>query len=462
MQSFDGLISMEQQFFFDKRYSRPFSFEGTQIFNKKNKDSEIKIFEVIDDGVKKYIFVFVGRSNTELYKVERFELLFQYFDNKDSIIFELLKENCELKFEYDSGFLYRYEKSVFSESYKIYKFKKDEQFFLLIVFEGKYIFQSIIGVIDYLLFYRKYLSIFLIKDIDEKTLSFKIYNLRDKEEFKYLNEQSEGEKSFDTGVSSLEFRTCLGLYGRKQEFIGSQHVYNCHIIDSEKGFYLTVNDTIYFDNCRGRLLLRLPEVVYIEYIENFGAIRFDKKYHAYFTNSENDVVNEEFLSKNYKEEVLPLSLKTKIEKFSDKTNSQFLSDDCYLDLGEDFSIFNSDYDYSCGDCFEDLIQLERDFNKYIINEFNFPIYTNAKTLLKKESKGCLYYLLAITNGFLLVIESKKGNKFYNIYHERSLYLLIINKTIPFTYQELFSVRMISNPNNLNILKGVVWSKKNMQ
>lgn len=441
---------MEQQYFFDKRYNRPFSFDGNLIFSKKRKDSEIKIFEVLIGNVIKYIFVHIGNNNTELYKVECFEDIMDFFNSKDSLYFEFIKSNCELVFNYNSDIKRANNKTIFSESYEIYKFRKDNFNIIIIKMGDSFIYDFIGGLSDHLQFNRLYLSTFLLDKVSPKGVFRAFYAIKKRLEsnMKKLNDFNEGEQLYDTGVSSIKENACIGIYGKKIIHIETSEYENCHMIISKSGYYLTLDDAIYFDEDFQRLALILPEKAYTTYFQ------LDKKYHVYVDDTKNDV-HERFKSKNYKQEVIKLNLKVRPSSNKNKTGSDFLIEKICMDLNSDLGYFNRDFDGSCGDINSESLEFFIKNNKVIPSYSSYPIYTNAKLLLKKENnKGGTFFLLKGEDHLLVIVESKNKNYFYNVMFDRILFHLIEKRLVPFTFQEVFDTGNFLKPNSLDYLMGI--------
>jgi len=440
---------MEQQYFFDKRYNRPFSFDGNLIFSKKKKDSEIRIIEVLIDNLKKYIFVYIGKNNTELYKAEDFRDLIDFFRPIDSLYLEFLKLNCELVFTYNSDNLRKNNKKIFGESYEIYNFRKDNFNILIIKIGDEFISDFIGGLLDHLKFNRLYLSVFLLRRISPSNNLRLFHTLKERSEsnMKKLNDFNEGERLYDTGVSSIKNKSCIGIYGSGIINFKSNEYDNCHMIISKSGFYLTLNDAIYFDNNGQRLALLLPESTYTSY---FG---LNQKYHVIKDDSDN-IIHECFKNKKYKEEVIKLKLKVRDLKSNSKTESSFLMEDFCMDFESDPNFFNRDYDGGCGDVREDFFKTISKDNELIPFYSSYPIYTNADLILKKENKGSTFFLLKGLNVLFVIVESKNKNYFYNVLLDRILFNLIENKIVPFTFQELFETGRFLMPNSLEDLMSI--------
>lgn len=440
---------MEQQYFFDKRYNRPFSFDGNLIFSKKKKSSEIRIFEILIDNSKNYIFVYIGNNNTELYKVEDFRDIIYFFRPIDSLYLEFLKLNCELVFTYNSDCFRRNNKTIFGESYEIYNFRKDNFNILIIKMGDKFIFDFIGGLLDHLKFNRLYLSVFLLRKISpsKNFRSFQTVKERSESNMKNLNDFNEGERLYDTGVSSIKDKSCIGIYGHEIIHFESNEYDNCHMIISKSGFYLTLNDAIYFDNDGQRLALLLPEKTYTSY---FG---LDQKYHVIKDDSDNRI-HDCFKNKKYKEEVIKLNLKVRDLKNNNKTESSFLMEDFCMDFKSDPNFFNRDYDAGCGDVREDFLKKISKNNELISFYSSYPIYTNADLILKKENKGSTFFLLKGQDNLFVIVESKNKNYFYNVSLDRILFNLIEKRIIPFTFQEVFNTGRFLKPNSSDELMGI--------
>lgn len=439
---------MEQHFFFDKRYSRPFSFTGTQIFNKKNKNSEIQIFEVMEKGSKSYIFVYCGKENTELYKVGNFLDFIDFFQPIDSMLLEFLEKNCESVFIYSNSSR-KNDNKFFGEDYEIYNFKKDKYNILIIKIGDEFKWDVLSGIVDNISFYRSYLSVFLLKKISRSENFRSIYALKKRAESKMmiLNDSTDGRELLDTGVSSIKEKSAIGIYGNKIEYFKSDEYENCHLIITDSGYYLTLNDTIYFDfDCR-RLLLNLPESSYILFTE------LKEKCHIFIDDTKSEI-HEIFKKKKYKEEVIRLSLKDKGSENKELTKSKFLMKDYYMDYNSCLNFFNIDYDSNCGDLESQVLESLLKANKLIPYYSSFPIYTNFDILLKKERKGSMFYLLEGKNDLIVVVESKNKNYFYNVIFHRILFNLIENKIVPFTFQELFETGRFLMPNSLEDLMSI--------
>lgn len=454
MQSFDGAMGMEKQFFFDKRYSRPFSFDGVQIFNQKNKDSEIKTFEVVDREVKKYIFVYIGKNNTELYKADSFKDLIDFFDPIDSTYLDFLKKNCNLAYYYNSDILKKKNYKVFGESYELYNFKKDNFNILIIKVGDEFKWDILGGIIDNLGLYRNYLSFFILKKIslnDNFRLSFSLKRLYE-DKIKILNESTDGEKLFDTGVNSIKEKSIIKIYGNKIICIESSEYENCRIIESKTGFYLILNDTIYFDFNRERLLLLLSENSFTSFFEGI-----DQKYHMFLDDLDNEV-HEIFKNKKYNEEVIKLKLKERKSGNNKITNSFFLMKDYYMNSSSCLNYFNIEFDSDCGDVIDQELKIVLKNNKLIDFYSSYPILTNLEIILRKEKNGTIFYLLKGRYDLLVVVESKNKNYFYNIQFDRILFRMIENKIVPFTFQEVFNTEKFLKPNNLDDLMCIQYEK----
>lgn len=440
---------MEKQYFFDKRYNRPFSFDGNLIFSKKRKDSEIKIFEVLVDDIIKYIFVYIGNNNTELYKVECFRDIMDFFNLKDSLYFDFIKLNCELVFSYNSDLRRENNKTIFSESYEIYKFRKDGFNIAIIKMGDDFIYDLIDGIYDHLQFNRLYLSTFLVSKVaPSRTFrAFFVNQKRSESNMKKLNDFNEGEQLYDTGVSSIKENACIGIYGKKIIHIETSEYENCHMIISKSGYYLTLDDAIYFDEDGQRLALILPEKAYTTYFQ------LDKKYHVYVDDTKNDV-HERFKSKNYKQEVIKLNLKVRPSSNKNKTGSDFLIEKICMDLNSDLGYFNRDFDGSCGDINSESLEFFLKNNKVIPSYSSYPIYTNAELLLERSNKGSNFILLKGQNTLLVIVESKSRNYFYNVGFDRVLFNLIEKRLVPFTFQEVFDTGNFLKPNSLDYLMGI--------
>lgn len=440
---------MEKQYFFDKRYNRPFSFDGNLIFSKKRKDSEIKIFEVLVDDIIKYIFVYIGNNNTELYKVECFRDIMDFFNLKDSLYFDFIKLNCELVFSYNSDLRRENNKTIFSESYELYKFRKDGFNIAIIKMGDDFIYDLIDEIYDHLQFNRLYLSTFLVSKVaPSRTFrAFFVNQKRSESNMKKLNDFNEGEQLYDTGVSSIKENACIGIYGKKIIHIETSEYENCHMIISKSGYYLTLDDAIYFDEDGQRLALILPEKAYTTYFQ------LDKKYHVYVDDTKNDV-HERFKSKNYKQEVIKLNLKVRPSSNKNKTGSDFLIEKICMDLNSDLGYFNRDFDGSCGDINSESLEFFLKNNKVIPSYSSYPIYTNAELLLERSNKGSNFILLKGQNTLLVIVESKSRNYFYNVGFDRVLFNLIEKRLVPFTFQEVFDTGNFLKPNSLDYLMGI--------
>lgn len=441
---------MEKQYFFDKRYNRPFSFDGNLIFSKKRKDSEIKIFEVLVDDIIKYIFVYIGNNNTELYKVECFRDIMDFFNLKDSLYFDFIKLNCELVFSYNSDLRRENNKTIFSESYELYKFRKDGFNIAIIKMGDDFIYDLIDGIYDHLQFNRLYLSTFLVSKVAPSKIfrAFFVNQKRSESNMKKLNDFNEGEQLYDTGVSSIKENSCIGIYGKQIIRIETSEYENCHMIISKSGYYLTLDDAIYFDEDGQRLALILPERTYTTYF------KLDKKYHVYMDDTKNDV-NEYFKCKNYKQEVIKLNLKERCLNNKNKTGSDFLVDEFSMDLNSDVDHFFRDFDGSSGDINGESLEKFHKYNDLIPSYSSYPICTNAKLLLKKENnKGGTFFLLKGEDHLLVIVESKNKNYFYNVMFDRVLFNLIEKRLVPFTFQEVFDTGNFLKPNSLDYLMGI--------
>ncbi|WP_374531491.1 hypothetical protein [Acinetobacter sp.] len=373
---------MKKYIFFDKRYFNPISFNGSLFHEATISGKNLQIFF---NDKKKYVVVYQASNNTEIYVEEDLFSLIKYFESDINSLLNLMEnKNYELIDEYHTRA--SIETPYFSENYSIYLYKintEDEIFIIktknkLLYSRNNFLSPNQIMISEWVLKKIKNLKF-------SKTSSFLGTSIRSKyhtndNNIKYLNLNTDGSRSYDTRICSIEDKKNIYLYGDSIEFLkDDEDDYYC-LITSKKYYFLIINDKIYRDIHLPRLLLLLPDNIYKNFFKKFN-LNFDEKFH-FFAEKDYEKSHNKFKTKKYKEINLPLNLDLSSENlgYSDRKSfsSEILTNDYFLE----FKSLNNWYSPDGAIIDKKISEIYKDYQASILTE-SFPILTDGEVLIEK-------------------------------------------------------------------------------
>lgn len=442
---------MKKYIFFDKRYFNPISFNGILFHEATISGKTLQIFFT---DKNKYVTVYHASNNTEIYVEEDLFGLIKYFESDINSLLNLMKnKNYELIDEYHTEVFS--ETPYFSENYSIYLYKINTEDEILIVKANNKLFYSRNNFLSPNQIMISEWALKKIKNLKfSKISSFLGKSIRSKSHInessiKYLNLNTDGSKSFDTKICSIEDKKILYLYGDSIDYLKDDDDGHYYLITSKKYFYLIINDKIYRDIYLPRLLLLLPDTIYKNYFKKYD-LDFKQKFH-FFLETDYEKSHNHFKTKKYKEIHLPLNLNLASENsgFSDrkKFSSEILNNDYLLE----FKSLNNWYSYDGAIIDKKISELNKDYQASILIE-SYPIITDGKLLIEKRENNINYYLIKSGELFLIIIEKQENNEFFSLNHPRFLYFLISENKVPFTLEEVLEkIKLSTDLDNVGML-----------